>query len=450
MAAKEDWEATCAIYEDQTTSTILNNDGSLLRGSIELGVSFREVICCRNLTKESQEPVYRFWTLNLNELLFRVSFWCDLDTGDYKRTAIVLLTEYPTSLGDVQDAWLTHLNTTAKELLMENQVSFSVCDFVQHQALDFFSSLYQDEKIRLIELKDQGPTHYETNTLITKPRHVFPFERHMPNGRKEVAYEMTSDEGKRIFPVLQEWPKWLPLECPVCFERYSGADLAFVTCGHSFCRPCITHYLRIKAEEINQHKENPFLCPVTDCRRGMLIIGCVKPFLSFELMESVRAWYKDKKNPPCWSLPDCIKAGCSGRLRKVAIDRYVIFCDRCDGHWCELCLKRVRNGEHDDSVCDFQACVNFCQRYLAATDSAKQNCEERWPWIKVYAHSRVHEATAVEWIKNNGQVCPGCKTGIERTEGCFHMKCQCGTHFCYECGDEIHPPYYGTHHCWER
>jgi hypothetical protein len=451
MAATEDFAATCAIYEDQRTSTILDKEGALVRGSIDLAVSLRNVVFCRNVTKEDEvEPVYRFWTLELEELVFRISFWCDPATGDYRRTDIgLLINEYPVSFANTRDDWLNHLNQSANELLVEYQVSFSICDFVQHQALEYFPTLFHDDKVRLIAFPDHGPTFYDTMTMIAKPRHVFPFERHLPNGTVEMAFEMTKDEGHRIYPALLQWRQWLPLACPICLETHAAPDLATVTCGHLFCRPCITHYLRIKAEEVQQHRDNPFVCPVTDCRRGMLIIGCVKPFLPHKLMEKVRTWYKDKKNPPCWSLPDCIKVGCGGRLRKMAIDSYIIFCDRCDGHWCELCLKRVRNGEHDDSVCEVQACVNFCQRYLAANDTAKQKCEDRWPWIKIYAQSRVHEASAEQWIKSNGQLCPGCKTGVERTEGCFHMKCQCGTHFCYECGAEIYPPYYGTHHCWE-
>lgn len=438
------------IYEDQKTSSIVDNDRNLLRGSIELSVSLRGVVYCRHLGTEGEEPVYRFWTLDMDELCFTVLFWGNPKNGAYGRTEVSLLTDYPVSFSEKQGEWLQYLNKSAMSLLQESEVSFSVCDFVQHQALDFFDCPYHTDTFRLICFDDPGPTFYDTVTMIVKPRRPFPFRRQMPNGVEEPAYQMTSSEGNRIHPVLQHWSMWLPLECPICFETYSGADLATVTCGHSFCRTCITHYLRMKAEEIQQHRDNPFLCPVTNCRRGMLIIGCVKPFLSRDLMEQVRTWYKDKKNPPCWSLPDCIKPGCGGRLRKVAIDRYIVFCDRCDGRWCELCVKRVRDDQHDDSICNVQASVNFCERYLAASDEAKEKCEARWPWIKIYAHSRVHDTAAVQWIKSNGQICPGCSTGVERSDGCFHMKCECGTHFCYECGDEIFPPYYGTHHCWER
>ncbi len=30
--------------------------------------------------------------------------------------------------------------------------------------------------------------------------------------------------------------------------------------------------------------------------------------------------------------------------------------------------------------------------------------------------------------------CPGCRHVVERSEGCNHMHCRCGTHFCYKCG----------------
>ena len=40
--------------------------------------------------------------------------------------------------------------------------------------------------------------------------------------------------------------------------------------------------------------------------------------------------------------------------------------------------------------------------------------------------------------------CPGCGIWIEREEGCAHMKCPCGVHFCYQCRDVLcaSDPYY--------
>ena len=167
-------------------------------------------------------------------------------------------------------------------------------------------------------------------------------------------------------------------------------------------------------------------------------------------MDKVRVWIKDLKQPPCYSLPQCLKKTCMGKMRKEEVDSYLIFCERCGGRWCELCLKRAPVGKPHGDCLEETTVVQFCERYLSANDRAKERCERRWPWIKLYAKSRVHDIAVVQWMRANGQICPGCKTGVERTEGCFHMSCQCGTHFCYECGVEIHPPFYGTHHCWEE
>lgn len=42
-----------------------------------------------------------------------------------------------------------------------------------------------------------------------------------------------------------------------------------------------------------------------------------------------------------------------------------------------------------------------------------------------------------EWAQSNTQSCPGCYTIVQRTEGCSHMTCSCGRHFCYYCGEDI-------------
>ena len=37
-----------------------------------------------------------------------------------------------------------------------------------------------------------------------------------------------------------------------------------------------------------------------------------------------------------------------------------------------------------------------------------------------------------EYVKgNNFKQCPNCKRWVEKTIGCNHIKCRCGTHFCY-------------------
>jgi hypothetical protein len=197
------------------------------------------------------------------------------------------------------------------------------------------------------------------------------------------------------------------------------------------------------------------------CRQDLPIVGFVKKFLSEQDMERVRKWNKDLKFPPCFSLDRCLSPSCAAleSMRRRPNVKSNVYCDICDKTWCEFCLKRIRE---DDTtlatrssshleICDGATALTFCQRYLAASDHQKQKCREKYPWIVSYAHSRAFDGEAMLWILKNGQCCPNCQTGIERSEGCFHMQCPtCATHFCYECGESLVPPYYGTHHCWER
>ena len=40
------------------------------------------------------------------------------------------------------------------------------------------------------------------------------------------------------------------------------------------------------------------------------------------------------------------------------------------------------------------------------------------------------------WAMCNTQACPRCFLIVQRSDGCDHITCRCGAHFCYVCGDE--------------
>lgn len=38
-------------------------------------------------------------------------------------------------------------------------------------------------------------------------------------------------------------------------------------------------------------------------------------------------------------------------------------------------------------------------------------------------------------IRDSSRPCPGCRTPVQKSEGCNHITCRCGVQFCYHCGE---------------
>eukprot|EP00536_Pseudo-nitzschia_multiseries_P000766 jgi/Psemu1/1720/gm1.1720_g len=370
------------------------------------------------------------------------------------------------------------------------------------------------------------PGSKQSGTGSTKPKPKTTKKRSKPTTAAAVVARIdnTLDFGRHA--LLQNWKDLYTTKCPICLEEsvlYSdGVVLPY--CQHYCCRNCFDLYLRIKVQDLKEHRTNPFLCPLDSCQRELPMTFC-KQFLSDADIATAREWYKDLKHPPAWSLDRCPltrTCGALGSMRRrksvVSIDaesgttlllqhqaqtsasavskkslqdlHYLVYCDSCKKTWCELCLTRVYD---DDDVrcrkqpatkarqtqtqtqtqkqkeqeqekqkqkhtisthaqlCNPKPILRFCRRYAAASEDIRSTVRARYPWIVSYSQFCEHDGAALQYVLDHGQRCPNCQTGVERSEGCFHMKCpSCATHFCYECGTELFPPYYGTHHCWEE
>eukprot|EP01084_Bolivina_argentea_P212028 360510_1 len=49
------------------------------------------------------------------------------------------------------------------------------------------------------------------------------------------------------------------------------------------------------------------------------------------------------------------------------------------------------------------------------------------------------------YVKQNYPQCPGCKMATVKISGCNHISCNCGTHWCYQCGKEFDQNYIYDH-----
>lgn len=479
----EDWSATCAIYGDWTEIRPLDRG---FWGCVRIIMSTDYTAFFRSIN--DKDGYFRYFKLEKQpELLVQFKYIHD-ESKDFASSPPISVTiqwtYYPDEWPDQhQKTLLFTMWEESNRILHEEQLSFGVCEYCEHQAMIRYAPwpvFHQEDPFRMIRLPSITDSLYHTNHGLLI--HVHQEARKLPpssqcstkSKSKQLKQKQTSvlvnakmlvnrprpatveDYARQA--LIDEWKQLYSTSCPICFDTMPYSDGVTLPCHHFVCEECLASLLHFKVKELNMYRVNPFACPVENCRHALPIIGFVKEYLPSHEMDQVRKWIKDMKYPPCFSLDRCLSKVCGAMesMRRVTKDSTNIYCDQCHKHWCELCLKRLNEdgseqlGPHKIR-CEDTVAWKFCKRYLAASDDQKQACEAKWPWIVNYAHARQHDGDALTWILQNGQVCPNCANGIERSAGCFHMQCpHCATHFCYECGDELFPPYYGTHHCWER
>ena len=394
---------------------------------------------------------------------------------------VSLATAYPLTFPPSQEQpWLAWLNRQANKVLKEGMTSYAVCDYLDHYALDYFRVIHLDTEGYTLVLFEQPATWHGTHSvdsLVLDPLSVTNdaiLMRHCSDGTRKPTSKAVLWPGSNsdnfdpstsfqwLHPCILQHHQWFPHECPICFDSFVHSEMVTLDCRHKVCKDCFTMFVSIQVDDIQQYRrESPFRCPVAECRQNIRIMATVKPYLTNVKMDRVRAWIKDIKHPVCKLLPHCLDCSAQNSMRKEEIDGFAIACDRCSVRRCELCvykLKKRGSGnaniapvEQHLSECTGMETLKFARRYLRAAPEIKAQCEAKYSWIKTWAEVRVESIMAInEWLKEKeGQVCPVCSYGVVREVGCFHIHCHCGAHFCYECGVEIFPPFYGTHHCWE-
>ena len=456
----DDWAATSAIYNihDDAADVVEYNDGGIIQCTWEVALlqhHRREIALVQrapDVTGQQQQVDPRFVCRIISpeeSPVLRLTFYYSEEDDEMKLESVcVTCTSLPPPWPhQARSAWESWLQTKISDLLKDERLSYVVCDFCEHRALDFFGTDIEerdvipcmDYKVEKHEILHQGLVTFRArcrNTAVVDD-HTCLLWKQQPPPLERKARQM----------IRSRWREWVSVTCPICSDEFIGSKAVEITCGHFFCNECISMYAKIRVQDIGRHQDNPFICPLPSCRHPIKIVGCIKKLVSEAEMDAVREWYKDLKNPRCYMLVVCPRSKCGMRdqMRKESHESAMVYCDACAGMWCELCLQR---GEHHVE-CDQHLVLRLCAQYREASDAVKIQCQQKWPWIREYAAARSVDESANEWVKNNASICPVCKTGIERLEGCFHMNCSnCNTHFCYECEKILFPPYYGTHHCW--
>ncbi|KXN86202.1 hypothetical protein AN958_10390 [Leucoagaricus sp. SymC.cos] len=191
--------------------------------------------------------------------------------------------------------------------------------------------------------------------------------------------------------------------CPICYDTVSQP--IEISCEHIYCSPCLRHYI---LSTLDNHSF-PLKCMGANatCNKP-LSLPLIRKFLPpqrFEhLLEAAFTSYLDK-NPETFKY--CNTPDCSQVYRTTALPQEL---------QCPSCFTEVCTACHDEG-------------------HAGMTCTER-RLHKDPAEERKMEAWAAE---NNAKKCPSCRVWVEKTEGCHHMTCKCGIHFCWICSGVFDP-----------
>jgi len=195
-------------------------------------------------------------------------------------------------------------------------------------------------------------------------------------------------------------------ECAVCLEENDMGDMMQVPCTHWYCRqhlrgklhrsidaiitgPCRTDAV-LDALEAAYNTRRPFRC----CHE-IVPIDNLGDLLTADFSNSYRDLLEESSaTNPIY----CSNRNCSNFIPAAhAQGPDLMNCRRCGSGTCRHCRDRAHEGR--ECIAD------------VGTQQARALAE---------AHG---------W-----QACPNCAHMVEKSQGCLHMTCRCGTQFCYACG----------------
>ncbi|KAH7103987.1 hypothetical protein BKA62DRAFT_615521 [Auriculariales sp. MPI-PUGE-AT-0066] len=187
--------------------------------------------------------------------------------------------------------------------------------------------------------------------------------------------------------------------CQICFDAPSAPRT--LLCGHAYCTGCLRHLFGSASDA----SAFPLRCVGDNAQCTTLFsLAMAREFLTQEIFDNTLALAfsahidsHSKDFRPC-TTPDC------NQIYRPQTTAQALCCPSCYSTLCAQCGEE----DHDGMTCEDA-------RLSGSKDEQERLTEEYLGGQRT--------------IKR----CPSCKTPIIKSEGCNHMTCKCGVHFCWRC-----------------
>jgi hypothetical protein len=229
-------------------------------------------------------------------------------------------------------------------------------------------------------------------------------ERRQREAEHAQRRERDAAEAQRRQRERERFERMVRVDCLACMEPGVRNDMAVLPCRHIYCRECIKGsspnpnipspsqpklISRIGAFKAAYKSRTSFRC----C--GIPVSTKLAPIpqmlsSSFTYKYNSLLLELSTPHPKYCSLPTC-----SRFLPPNLYHNPSITCPKCRTRTCTLCTKAEHPGV----------------------------CKQDRDGIKVEKLAK----------RKGWKKCPGCSQVVERTEGCLHITCRCGSEWCYNC-----------------
>ncbi|CEO94529.1 hypothetical protein PBRA_000314, partial [Plasmodiophora brassicae] len=179
-------------------------------------------------------------------------------------------------------------------------------------------------------------------------------------------------------------------KCIICYEDQPCVDMK---CKHALCFMCAGDHVRDCLHA--SAKRIPATCPIPDCVQ-VITPDQIEPY---HLLND-----SDMKRLEHW---------CARNNAIAAFESGVIPCVKCKAIFAKA---DVDDNTHEGTCPHCRA--EFCP-----------NCH-----FKPHPGRPCAETVKECVLDEETRICPRCREGIFRTEGCDHMTCKCKYEFCFQCG----------------